>query len=363
MVNKKLWRHSARGSPQPYIRLTKPTIEYRILGNYNLQSNYCSAKMKDMPLKILSVLFILLLFGHSEAAEPIMLKTPTGNIYGTLEMPKVTHPLPVALIISGSGPTDRDGNIAFLGRNDSLKLLAEGLASKGIASVRYDKRGIAASAAAGAKEEDLRFETYIEDVELWGKLVQHDKRLTRLIIIGHSEGSLIGAVACRRLGAEGFISIAGTGQPAYELIEAQLAKNAPPDLLLESRVILDQLKKGTTTDKVPPSLMALFRPSVQPYLISWFRYDPTDEVSQLTVPVLIIQGTTDIQVGTSDAERLSKANKRSRLLLLEGMNHVLKKVPVDIGLQTKSYSDPSLPIPSEMIDSIVAFILEVSGKK
>jgi hypothetical protein len=51
------------------------------------------------------------------------------------------------------------------------------------------------------------------------------------------------------------------------------------------------------------------------------------------------------------------------LLLLEGMNHVLKKVPVDIGLQTKSYSDPSLPIPSEMIDSIVAFILEVSGKK
>jgi hypothetical protein len=318
--------------------------------------------MKDMPLKILSVLFILLLFGHCEAAEPIILKTPTGNIYGTLEMPRVRNPVPVALIISGSGPTDRDGNVAFLGRNDSLKLLAEGLASKGIASVRYDKRGIAASAGAGTKEEDLRFETYIEDAELWGKLVQHDKRLTRLIIIGHSEGSLIGAVACRRLGADGFISIAGTGQPAYELIEAQLAKNAP-DLLLESRVILDQLKKGTTTDKVPPSLMALFRPSVQPYLISWFRYAPTDEVSQLTVPVLIIQGTTDIQVGTSDAERLSKANKRSRLLLLEGMNHVLKKVPVDIGLQTKSYSDPRLPIPSEMIDSIVAFISEVGGKK
>jgi uncharacterized protein len=145
-----------------------------------------AAKIKNMPFKILLVVFILLFSGHCEAAEPVTLETATGTIFGTLEMPEGTRPVPVALVISGSGPADRDGNIAFFGRNDSLKMLAQELASKGIASVRYDKRGIAASAPAGANEEDLSFETYIEDAELLSKLLRHDRRFSRLVIIGHS---------------------------------------------------------------------------------------------------------------------------------------------------------------------------------
>lgn len=317
--------------------------------------------MKDMRLRILCVVLVLALFKHGEAAEQIMLKTGTGTIYGTLETPKVKHPVPVALIISGSGPTDRNGNSTLADGNDCLKMLAEGLANRGIATVRYDKRGIAASASAGPREEDLRFDTYIGDAELWGRLLQQDKRFERLIIIGHSEGALIGAVAAKRLGANGFVSIAGPGQPAYDLIETQLAKNAPSDLLIESKAIIDLLKKGVRTERIPASLMALFRPSVQPYLISWFRYNPTNEISQLTLPVLIVQGTTDIQVSTLDAKRLSEANKSARLLLIEGMNHVLKNVPINSELQKKSYNDPSLKIPPALIDNVVSFIREVCG--
>jgi len=310
-------------------------------------------------LFILSVLFPV----SGSCGEPVELVSSSGKILGTLEVPKIVPLVPVALIIAGSGPTDRDGNNIVTGRNDSLKLLAKGLASRGIASLRYDKRGIAASAAAGPREEDLRFETYIDDAMLWGRFLRKDKRFSKLVVIGHSEGSLIGMLACRRLGAEAFISIAGTGQLAAQLIETQIAKNAPPDLVHESRIILEKLKRGNTTDQVPFSLLALFRPSVQPYLISWFRYDPVHEISQLTVPILIIQGTTDIQVGISDAGRLLKANNRARMVLLEGMNHVLKHVPPDIDLQIKSYGDPSLPIHEGMINAMAVFIRELNISK
>lgn len=105
-----------------------------------------------MSCGILFVLFSLMLFNNAEASsDPILIETGRGTIYGTLEIPKGDDFVPVALIISGSGPTDRDGNNSLIGKNNSLKLLAEGLALKGIASVRYDKRGIAASAAAGMK--------------------------------------------------------------------------------------------------------------------------------------------------------------------------------------------------------------------
>nr|NJM04565.1 alpha/beta hydrolase [Desulfobacula sp.] len=139
-------------------------------------------------------------------------------------------------------------------------------------------------------------------------------------------------------------------------MKPSLKKNAPPDLLSESKTILDQLRQGKTTEKISPSLMALFRPSVQPYLISWFVYSPEQELSQISVPSLIVQGTTDIQVSASDAERLLKSNKLAQPLILSGMNHVLKIVPDNIELQIKSYGDPNLPVPQELIDKIAVFI-------
>ncbi len=307
--------------------------------------------------------FLCGIAGNAKAADSISLEVDGGRLYGSLEIPKATHRFPVALIISGSGPTDRDGNNALTGNNNSLKKLAEGLADRDVASIRYDKRGVAESAGAGSKKADFRFEIYIEDAKKWGNWLLQNQRFSQLIVIGHSEGALIGAVTCRDLGARGFISIAGAGYPAFEIIETQLKENLPSGLLFERDRILDHLKAVIIMDKVPLHLMAFFRPTVQPYLTSWFRYDPIREVSKIRVPSLIVQGTTDIQLNISNAKRLAKSNGLAQLSIIKGMNHVLKIVPMNTALQIKSYDDPDLPISQELVDKIAAFIKEVSQKK
>src|SRR5262249_13177327 len=203
---------------------------------------------------------------QSVLSEPVVLETPTGKLYGTLDLPKSSPPFPVALVIAGSGPTDRNGNNSMLpGANNSLKYLAQGLADAGIASLRYDKRGIGESMGAMSKESDLRFDTYIFDAVLWGKRLREDKRFITLSVIGHSEGALIGSVAAQGLKANGFVSIAGAGNPAYKIIEDQLKGKLTAELQVVSNAILQDLIAGKTTSEVPPQLAALYRPSVQPY--------------------------------------------------------------------------------------------------
>jgi len=296
-----------------------------------------------------------LLFAIAAATE---LKTPTGTLHGTLLVPESKKPVPVVLLISGSGPTDRDGNSAILpGKNDSLKMLAEGLAARGIASLRYDKRGIGESASAMTAEKDLRFETYIDDAAAWAKKLKKDPRFSRLVIVGHSEGSLIGAVAARKAAAAAYVSIAGLGRPADAVIRAQLMGQLPPDLRANSDRILDALRNDSMTADVPPALAALYRPSVQPYLISWFRYDPAAEIRKLTVPVLIVQGTTDIQVSVDDARTLAAAKPDTKLAIIDGMNHVMKRVEAIQSKQIASYSDPSLAVDGRVVEAIAAFVL------
>ena len=286
----------------------------------------------------------------------IVLDTPTGKIAGSLLLPAAAGLMPVALIIAGSGPTDRDGNSRMIpGRNDSLRMLAQALARTGIASVRYDKRGIGASAQAMQSESALRFETYIDDAAAWVARLRKDPRFSKVAVIGHSEGSLIGMVAARQAGADAFVSIAGVGTPLPAVLRRQLADKLPPDLLKENERVLGALERGQTVDQVPPLLAALYRPSVQPYLISQFRYAPAERIAALSIPVLIVQGTTDIQVGVEDAQALKKATPGARLEIVEGMNHVLKMVPAG-GAQLASYGDPALPLAPRLVDAVASFL-------
>lgn len=290
-------------------------------------------------------------------AQPVRLETPTGTIHGTLLLPTGPGPHPVALLIAGSGPTDRNGNSALLpGANNSLKLLAEGLAGRGIASVRYDKRGIRESAGAGPREEDLRFDTYADDAGAWVRQLRADSRFSSVTVVGHSEGSLVGMLATRGARADAFISIAGVARRASKVLRDQLRPQLPPELWEESERILAALEVGQTIDSVPDELLPLYRPSVQPYLISWFRYMPAEEIAQLVVPVLIVQGTTDMQVSVVEAEALKRAKPDAGLLIVDGMNHVLKLVPTDPARQQASYSDPTLPVAPELVERTARFI-------
>jgi len=290
-------------------------------------------------------------------SDTVHISTPAGLIAGTVRCPGMSAPWPVVLLISGSGPTDRNGNSPMLpGENNGLRMLAEALATRGIASVRYDKRGIGASKGAMGSEADLRFDMFADDAAAWTKQLRADPRFSTVTVVGHSEGSLLGILATQRANADAFVSIAGVGRPANVVLHEQLVARAPAALVAEADRAMARLVAGQTADSISPSLAAIFRPSVQPYLISWFRYDPSAELRKLGVPVVITQGTTDIQVSVEDARLLAKADPKATLVIVEGMNHVLKMVPADQVAQAKSYSDPTLPIAPQLVDAIATFV-------
>lgn len=318
-------------------------------------------------MKLLFSLFFSLVsvisFGQLQplADSPVTLNTQSGVIHGKLLLPPGKTSSPVVLLIAGSGPTDMDGN-SSAGKmtNNSLKYLAEDMARKGIASLRFDKRGIASSAAAGKNESDLRFDDYVSDVKGWVDYLAKDKRFTSITVIGHSEGSLIGMLACRKNPkVNAFISLAGAGRPASEIIENQLSSQ--PEAVRNIVVsINDSLKAGKLVANVPFGFEALFRNSVQPYMISWYKYDPRQVIKELTIPILIVQGKNDIQVMVEDAELLKKAAPSAQLLLIDKMNHVLKDCDTtDPQKQMAVYTNPSLPVNVTLITSLSTFIKEL----
>lgn len=283
----------------------------------------------------------------------VTLKINIDQLYGTLTVPDNVKKCPVALIIAGSGPTDRNGNNPMM-KNNSLKMLAEALAKNGIASLRFDKRGIGESKASAVSESSLVFENYTEDAKSWINYLKQDKRFTQLTIIGHSEGSLIGMIAGAK--ANKFISIAGAGESADKLLKSQISSKSNKQIEEMTFPIIDSLKSGNKVNKVDPLLNSLFRASIQPYLISWFKYDPQTEIKKLTIPVLIIQGDNDLQVSVKDAENLSQANKNAQLVIIDKMNHIMKTIDGDKQANMASYNNENLPLSETMTDKIVSFI-------
>jgi pimeloyl-ACP methyl ester carboxylesterase len=317
--------------------------------------------MKKSILAIFLNVMIISLYAQSEkdtqySESEMILKTPTGDISGTLTIPGNKNTSAVVLIIAGSGPTDRDCNSPMGIRTNAYKMLAAGLADNGISSVRFDKRGIGKSQSAMKSEADIKFETYINDVVKWISFLKADKRFSRIILLGHSEGSLIGIIAAENSSISAFISIAGVGRSADKVIQEQLRNKLTPQLLQESNRILDSLRMGKTVAKVDPDLVALYRPSVQPYMISWIKYDPSKEIAKMKMPALIIQGTTDLQVTVDDAKLLAASKPGAKVKIIDNMNHVMKECGNDIPQNMASYNNPNLPLKSGLLDEVVNFI-------
>ncbi|WP_411564477.1 alpha/beta hydrolase [Pseudomonas shirazensis] len=313
----------------------------------------------------LTALLLLLCSTLASAAAPTVLQRPielnTGNgvLYGSLLLPQQATPPPVVLIIAGSGPTDRDGNNPAGGRIDNLKRLALLLAGEHIASVRFDKRGVAASQPATPDERNLSVEAYVADTVAWAHKLKADPRFGPLILLGHSEGALIATLAAEQAGVSAVISLSGSGRPVAEVIREQLAQRLPPAQLAQGTALLDSLQAGQTSLNVPVPLRQVFRPTVQPYLISLLRQDPAAAFAQLKVPALIIQGRNDVQVDVADAELLKAAKPDAQLVLIDGMNHTLRISPRDISGQRETYQNPELPLARELGQRIVAFIRQL----
>lgn len=289
--------------------------------------------------------------GQSE----LVAKTTSGDIYGILSVPDTKQKMPVVLIIAGSGPTDMDGNSVLGVKGDIYRRISDSLVKQGIACARYDKRGVGRSVAALRDQLKLSFEDMVADARAFVQQLRADSRFSKVVLLGHSEGSLIGMTMASEEKVDGFISLAGAGQRGDKILEQQFAAQSVP-LSKKAVVIMDSIRAGYTVTDVPDAFASIFNASLQPYIGSWFRHDPEIEIKKLTIPVLILQGTTDLQIKVADAQRLKKAYPKATLKVIDGMNHVLKNAPQDREKNIATYSDASLSLSPELMPEIVKFV-------
>lgn len=310
-----------------------------------------------MKFKLLSLLILIAAPLLSQETQPKDEEITINEfISGSLLAPTSEDKPPLVIIIAGSGPTDRNGNQSFL-KNDSYKKLARGLSKEGIASFRYDKRILKAQEL-GIKESELSFNDFVTDAVSVLDHFREKDDYGKIILLGHSQGSLIGMLAAEEK-ADAFISIAGAGKPIDSIIVEQIAIQMP-GFEEGTRTSFKEMREKGSTSSYNPMLEAIFRPSVQPFLLSWMIYDPVAEIAKLDIPVLILNGTNDFQVTEKEAELLKAANPGAKLVLLEGMNHVLTKIESDDTLtNSKSYNEPALPLHPELVPTISAFIKDL----
>ena len=273
-----------------------------------------------------------------------------GTLYTPIKQSKKTN---LVILIAGSGPTDRDGNQKMM-PNNSLKLLAEAVANNGIAVYSYDKRIFAQMAAGKLDEASLSFDNFIDDAKAVLLYFKNQKKYHTITIAGHSEGALIGMVAANG-NADAYISIAGAGRPIDEVLLEQIGKQAP-FLKEEVEKDLATLKSGNTFELKNQMLATLFRASVQPYMISWIKYNPQTEIKKLHIPTLLINGDKDIQVSVNDAQLLYQAKSDAQLKIISNMNHIFKEIKGDDTENKASYTNPDLPISKELPSVLTAFI-------
>lgn len=297
----------------------------------------------------------------TSTAETVSLETRTVTMPGTLLIPNtLAKNAPVALIIAGSGPTDRNGNSPAGVNANSYKLIAEGLAQAGIASLRYDKLGSGSSLPKITSEADLHFEDYVNDAVAWLEYLKKDQRFKSYYVIGHSEGSLIGILAAQHSQVSGLISLSGAGRNIADVLLEQLKPQLTPAMYTETERVIGALRAGQTVPASSINLPAqvrdsLFRDSVQPYLISWMKYDPTAEIKKLECRVQVLQGDTDLQVKPLDARLLADAAK-VKPVILAGVNHVLKNAPLEANANFATYLDPNLPLGTGVLEALTGFI-------
>ena len=273
-------------------------------------------------------------------------------IDGTLLVPNAVENPILAIIIADSGPTDRNGNQNFQ-KNNALKKLAERLSNENIATFRYDKR-IVKQIKRGHVNPNISFEDFITDATSVISYFKSQNYYSKIVVIGHGQGSLVGLAASKE-GADQFISLAGSGKPIDQVIIDQITQ-MDPALVKDTKQAFEILKEGKTTKNYPQALSGIFSPDLQPFMMSWMRYNPQELIADLDIPVLIVNGTKDLQVSTSEAELLQSKSSNADLKLIDNMNHVLFIIEGKELENSKSYNESFRSISDELINELVRFI-------
>lgn len=323
-----------------------------------------------MSLRVLAVSAALaLVAGGAQAAGPVetFLEIPggPGPLKGTMLAPAEGAKGPVVLILAGSGPTDRNGNNPLGVAGSSYRLMAEGLAARGVTTLRVDKRGMFASGLAAADANAVTVVDLANDAHAWAAKLRAETGAPCVWLEGHSEGSLVALLAARdSRDSCGLVLLSAPGRRLSDVLREQLRANPANAPLLESALhAIDELEAGRTVDTtdMPPPLLNLFHPKVQGFLIEMFRHDPAALAAGYRGPVLILQGDADLQVSVADAERLAAAHPGAKLVILPGVNHILKAGSRDRAATRAIFADPSLPLAPGVVDAIADFVTAQPG--
>jgi dienelactone hydrolase len=283
---------------------------------------------------------------------------------GTLLMPVTAGPLPAVVLVHGSGPNDRDETV---GANKPFRDLAEGLASRGIAVLRYEKRTkVYAAKMAGMQGLTAREETTDDAVaaaEMLRTRAGIDQK--RIFVLGHS----LGGYLAPRIGQQdpklaGLIVLAGSTRPLEELIleQAGYLASLKPNASPEEKRQIERLKAGAARlktlkpgDHIPASEL-LGVPA--PYWLDLKGYDPAAAARSLKMPMLILQGVRDYQVTLADFARWKEALGSRKDVMLKtypNLNHLFE---AGVGKsRPEEYMKP-LHIAPEVIDDIAKWVLE-----
>jgi pimeloyl-ACP methyl ester carboxylesterase len=312
-----------------------------------------------MAISLLSAAMLAAAVAAQPASSEMTIGDGAAQLHGTLSSPAAAKADPV-LILAGSGPTDRDGNSPIGIAAAPYRLIAEGLAQAGIPSLRVDKRGIAASAGAMTTEDALRIQTYGDDARAWAAALRERTSARCVWLLGHSEGTLHALIAAQQAdGICGLILVSPVGRPLGQILREQFRSTPAFAPMLDEAVrVLGELEAGRAVpgEGMSPALLPIFRPSVQPFLISMLAVDPPALAARYRGPILVVQGTTDMQTSVADAERLAAARPGIAIKLITGMNHVLKTAPADRGANLATYADPALALAPGLMDAITDFI-------
>ncbi|HKK13019.1 MAG TPA: alpha/beta hydrolase [Flavobacteriaceae bacterium] len=308
-----------------------------------------------MNIKKLPFIFIFLLcfIGLAQEVNYSSEDISINNfVDGTLLTPNSKKKPILAILIAGSGPTDRNGNQNFL-KNNALKKLAKSLSNHGIATFRYDKR-VVKQIVTGNIDKNTTFDDFVTDATSVIEYFKETNAYSKIYVIGHGQGSLVGMLAGKGR-IDGFVSLAGAGQSIDKVIIEQVQKTAP-QYTEDAKRVFGIMRSGKTTSDYPPVLYSLFNIEIQPFMMNWMEYDPKEVIKSLNVPILIINGTKDLRVSVEESKMLKEAAPEADLKIIDKMNHVLFIIEGDNLDNAKSYNESARNISQELVSDILEFI-------
>jgi len=306
-------------------------------------------KLRQRATFALLICFLVAITAPAFAQET---KVNVGPIDAVLTVPPGLDHAPVALIIAGSGTTDHDGNGPQV-KPATLKKLSEQLVARKIATLRYDKRGAGGWKPEFGKPEDFRFKDFVDDAVSLVNYLRSSGKFSKVVVIGHSEGGLVGILTARRVPVDRLVLLATAARKQGDLVKSQLEKTIPPDVYAPIAKAIDAIMAGQIVDPPPPGLG--IAPAMQPGIASAFNEDPIDPLKQITAPTLIIGGGRDRQVARVDFAALSAASPVAKTLWLPDMNHVLVDI-TDEADDIKAYHDAERPLDPRMVDTVADFV-------